>query len=244
VSRHPSELALEAYLFERDQSPVAGHVAGCEHCRARLARMEREGENFRRFVLPATLDAVLAKNSPGRRRKAWTWLLALAPAAAAVALVVALRPAEPPDGYVGIKGGMNLVAYVNAPGGANAVRDGQAVPPSAALRFMVNPGGSCNLWIVSVDESGQVSRIYPAAGNDGAPVSGKRVTLPGGAMLDGRTGLERFYGVCSPGPLAYEDVVKCVRSSVHGATDVRKGPALSGLPKGARQVSLLVEKRP
>jgi hypothetical protein len=205
--------------------------------------MEHEGENFRRFVLPATLDSVLEKNAP-RRRKAWTWLFAIAPAAAAIALVVALRPPRPADDYVGPKGGMGLVAYVNAPGGANLVRDGQAVRPSAALRFTVNPGGSCNLWIVSVDESGQVSRIYPAAGNDGEPVSGKRVTLPGGAVLDGRTGLERFYGVCSPAPLAYDDVVKCVQNSVHGPADVRKGPALTGLPKGARQVSLLVEKRP
>jgi hypothetical protein len=243
VSRHPSELALEAYLLDREKSPVAAHLSGCEHCRARIERMEREGESFRRFVLPATLDAIVEKNA-ARRRKTWTWLFALAPAAAAVALVVALRPTGPADDYVGIKGGMSLVAYVNAPGGANLVRDGQAVRPSAALRFTVNPNGPCNLWIVSVDESGQVSRIYPTTGNDGAPISGKGVTLPGGAVLDGRTGLERFYGVCSPAPLAYDDVVKCVRNSVRGAGDVRKGPALSGLPKGARQVSLLVEKRP
>lgn len=244
MTRHPSELALEAYLLDRDSSPAATHVAGCEHCRARVARMEREGESFRRFVLPATLDAVLEKNAP-RRRKAWKWILAIAPAAAAVALVVALRPApEPPDSYVGTKGGMSLVAYVNGPGGANLVRDGQAVRPTAALRFTINPGGRCNLWVVSVDESAQISRIYPTTGNEGAPLSEKRVTLPGGAVLDGRTGLERFYGVCSPAPFTYDEVVNCVRLSVHGADDVRNGPPLVGLPKGSKQVSLLVEKRP
>ena len=244
MTGHPSELVLEAYLLDRDASPVAPHLAQCDHCRARVARMEREGENFRRFVLPATLDAVLEKNAP-RRRKRWTWLLAIAPAAAAVALVVALRPTpQPSDDYLGTKGGMSLVAYVNAPGGATLVHDGQAVQPSAALRFTINPGGKCNLWIVSVDESAQVSRIYPTTGNDGAPLSERRVTLPGGALLDGRTGLERFYGVCSPAPLTYDDVVNCVRSSIHGAADVRNGPVLAGLPKGARQASLLVEKRP
>ena len=133
---------------------------------------------------------------------------------------------------------------MNAPGGANRVRDGEAVRPSAALRFTVNPGARCNLWIVSVDESGQISRIYPASGDQGAPLTEKPQTLPGGAVLDGRTGLERFYGVCSPAPLSYDDVVKCVRTSVHGAADVRKGPALAGLPKGSRQDSVLVEKRP
>src|SRR5439155_9154302 len=130
------------------------------------------------------------------------------------------------------------VAYVNAPGGATLVRDGQAVRPSAALRFTINPGGRCNLWIVSVDESAQISRIYPTTGNQGAPLSEKRVTLPGGAVLDGRAGFERFYGVCSPGPMTYDEVVNCVRTAVHGADDVRKGPALAGLPKGTRQVSL------
>lgn len=241
MSNHPSELALEAYLLDRD-SKVAPHVAGCEHCRARVARMEREGEDFRRFVLPATLDAVLEKNAP-RRRKAWLWLAGIAPVAAAAALIISLRPTQPPEGYVGEKGGLALVAYLGAPSGAKIVRDGDAVSPGAALRFTVAPGGQCNLWVVSVDESAHISRIYPSTGEGGGPVS-KQGPLPGGAMLDGRAGLERFYAVCSPAPLRYEDVTKSVRAAVLGPEDVRKGPGLPGLPKGTRQVSLLVEKRP
>jgi hypothetical protein len=241
VNHHPSELALEAYLLDRETSKDAPHLAGCERCRARVARMEREGEDFRRFVLPATLDAVLEKNAP-RRRSRWLWLAGLAPVAAAAALIVSLR-AQPPEGYEGEKGGMTLVAYLGAPGGAKMVLDGQPVSPSAALRFTVSPAGRCNLWVVSVDESAQISRIYPAQGDGGAPVS-KQGALPGGAVLDGRAGLERFYAVCSPGPLRYEDLTKSVRAAVRGLEDVRKGPDLPGLPKGARQVSLLVEKRP
>jgi len=242
VTRHPSELALEAYLLDRTGANVAPHLAGCERCRTRLARMEREGEDFRRFVLPATLDAVLEKNAP-RRRRTWLWLLGIAPVAAVAALIVAIRPSQPPEGYVGEKGGMSLVAYLGAPSGAKVVLDGQAVQASAALRFSVTPAGRCNLWVVSVDESGQISRIYPTLGEGGAPVS-KQGALPGGAVLDGRAGLERFYAVCSPAPLRYEDLTKSVSAAVRGATEVRKGPALSGLPKGTRQVSLLVEKRP
>ena len=243
MTRHPSELALEAYLLDRDASPIAPHVAQCEHCRARIARMEREAEEFRRFVLPATLDAVVDKNAP-RRRRPWMWLLAVAPAAAAFALFISLRPSGPPEGYVGEKGGMSLVAYVEAPGGAKAVVEGQAVRPSAALRFTVGGAARCNLWIVSVDESGQISRIYPTQGDQGAKVSGNRIALPGGAVLDGRPGLERFYGMCTSEPVAYGKVVECVREAVQTATDVRKGPAIPGLPKGSRQASVLVEKRP
>jgi hypothetical protein len=97
--------------------------------------------------------------------------------------------------------------------------------------------------VVSVDETGQISRIYPTTGDGGEPVS-KQGAVPGGAMLDGRAGLERFYAVCSPDPLPYADLTKSVRATVRGADDVRKGPLLSGLPKGARQGSVLVEKRP
>jgi hypothetical protein len=243
LTRHPSELALEAFLLDREASPVARHVAQCEHCQARVARMEREGEDFRRFVLPATLDAVVDKSAP-RRRTPWMWLVAAAPAAAAIALFFSLRPSQPPEGYTGEKGGMSLVAYVNAPGGAKTVGEGQPVSPSAALRFTVGGAGGCNLWIVSVDESGQISRIYPGEGNAAANVSGNRITLPGGAVLDGRPGLERFYAVCTPAPLPYDKVVQCLRDAVQTAADVRKGPALAGLPKGSRQASLLVEKRP
>ena len=242
MNRHPSELALEAYLLDRETSPVAPHLGGCERCRARIARMEHEGEDFRRFVLPATLDAVLDENAPERRNR-WLWLLGIAPVAAVAAVIVAIRPSQPGPDYVGIKGGMSLVAYLGGPGGAKAVLDGQAVKPSSALRFSVGPQGRCNLWIVSVDESAQISRIYPADGDGGAPVS-KQGPLPGGAVLDGRAGLERFYAVCSPGPLGYDALTKRVRASVHGPDDLRKGPALSGLPKGTRQTSLLLEKRP
>jgi hypothetical protein len=242
VNRHPSELALEAYLLDGEPSKVAPHLAGCERCRLRVARMEREGEEFRRFVLPATLDAVLERNAPDRRKR-WVWMLGIAPVAAAAALILAIRPSGPPEGYVGEKGGMSLVAYLGAPGGARMVLDGQAVQPAAAVRFSLTPAGRCNLWVVSVDESGQISRIYPTDGDGGAPVS-KQGALPGGAVLDGRAGLERFYAVCSPGPLRYADLTKSVRASVRGAGDVRKGPALPGLPRGTKQVSLLVEKRP
>jgi hypothetical protein len=242
VNRHPSELALEAYLLDRDTSPVASHLGGCDRCRARIAQMERAGEDFRRFVLPATLNAVLDRNAP-ERRNPWFWLIGLAPVAAVAAFVIALRPAQPPEGYIGEKGGLSLVAYLGAPGGAKMVLDGQAVQPSAALRFAVAPHGRCNLWIVSVDESAHISRIYPAEGDGGAPVS-KQGPLPGGAVLDDRTGLERFYAVCTPGPLAYEDLTKALRETVRGADDLRKGPALPGLPKGARQASLLLDKRP
>ena len=55
---HPSELKLERHLLDPARSGIAGHVAECERCRGRLSEMQKQGEDFRRFVYPATLDKV------------------------------------------------------------------------------------------------------------------------------------------------------------------------------------------
>jgi len=240
VTRCPSDLALEAHLLDPEHSPIAPHLLACPGCREKLERMEREGEHFRRFVYPATLDAVVAKYGP-RRRRTWMWLV-IAPVAAAAALFLIVRPG-PADDYVGVKGGLGLAAYLAAPEGARSVADGDRVGAAAALRFKVNPAGRCRLWLVSVDESGQISRIYPTSGDGGAPVS-QAEALPGGAVLDGRPGLERFYAVCTPRPLPFVELERSLRAAVPASVQVRQGPTLKGLPRGSRQASLLVEKQP
>jgi hypothetical protein len=239
MSEHPSELALEAHLLDPARSQVAGHLASCERCRGRVARMEKEGEDFRRFILPATLDAVVEKHT--RRRKPWLALAAIVPAAAAAALVVVFGVRHGPgDEYVGTKGGLVLAAFVNRGGEAEAVQDGTQVPASAALRFRVTPPRPCSLWLVSVDESAQISRIYPVSGETGAAVV-QAGALPGGALLDGKTGLERFYAACTPEPVSFATVSAAVKSAVAGG--VRRGDALPNLPRGSAQATVLVEKR-
>jgi hypothetical protein len=217
MSDHPSELALEAHLLDPAKSNVAGHLAACERCRARVARMEKEGEDFRRFILPATLDAVVEKNA--RRRKPWLALAALVPVAAA-ALVVIIGVSRGPDvDYVGTKGGLLL-----------------------AVRFRVQPPGRCSLWLLSVDESGQISRIYPATGEAAPQVAPG--ALPGGAFLDGTRGLERFYAVCTPEPIPFTRIEAAVRSTLAQKPQaVRSGEPLRDLPRGSSQATLVVEKR-
>jgi anti-sigma factor RsiW len=65
MTRCASEIALELHLFDPARSRLGSHVEGCPACQARLARMEREGEEFRRFVHPRTLDRLLsAREAP------------------------------------------------------------------------------------------------------------------------------------------------------------------------------------
>jgi hypothetical protein len=245
TARCPSDLALESHLLAPDRSPVAPHLDLCDRCRGRIARMQKEGEEFRRFVFPATVGAVEEAALP--RRVGFRWLFAPAGAFAAVAaaLLVFVRtqgPEGPSADYLGTKGtGIGLAAYVNGPDGARALEDGAAVPASAALRFSVNPAGDCFLWILSLDAKGQVSRIYPPKGADVE----KRASgpVPGGAVLDGEAGPERLFAVCAPASMSWSDV-RAAAPAAGGPEAVRQARALGGPLAGAAQSTLLVEKRP
>ncbi len=243
TGRCPSDLALEAYLLEPERSPLVSHLGACEACRARIARMNEEGEEFRRFVFPATIDAVEAAARPRRWR--WPYLLAPGFAAAAVAIALLVRPPGPADDYLGVKGrDLTLSVFVNAAEGARAVPDGAAVPAASQLRFQVRPAGDCWLWILSVDEAGTISRLYPPEGV--APDRRAPGPVPGGAVLDGLAGPERIYAVCAPDEKMTWGEVKGAAEAVAtgGAGRVRTARELGGSLSAARQASLLLEKRP
>jgi hypothetical protein len=245
-ARCPSDLALESHLLAPERSSVAAHLGLCDRCRGRLARMQEQGEEFRRFVFPATVQAV--EDAAARRRPRLAFLFApagaLAAAAAALLLVLGVRAPEGPSAdYVGLKGGggVGLAAYVSGDGGARSVEDGAAIPASAALRFKVGPAGDCWLWILSLDAKGQVSRIYPP--KDAAVENRPAGPVPGGAVLDGEPGPERLFAVCAPPAMAWGDVRASVPAGA-GPQAVREARALAGPLARARQSTLLLEKQP
>lgn len=264
MTRCPSDLALEAHLLEPATSALAPHLAGCQGCQQRLARMEREGDEFRQYVFPATVGAVEESAAPRRLLPSWfAPLTGLAAAAAALVLVVNAGrlggPDAPPPGYVGTKGGpaaaaaagdaqvkgthLMLNVFVQGPAGAAAVADGEAVPAAAGIRFKVKAAApGCRLWIASVDGAGQVSRLFPASG-EAAPVAAGE--LPGGARLDGLAGPERIYAVCAPDALPWDAFAQAVHAAADGGeAKVRAAGPLGGLPAGAAQATVLLEKRP
>jgi hypothetical protein len=239
LQTHPSDLALEAVLIRRGAPEQLNHVASCAECRQRLARMEDEGREFTARVYPATLDRVLA----GRGRFRWPALL-MFPALAAAALLLFVRRDPPAEEYVGTKGAaLELHAFVDSPSGVNEVRDGDPLAAAAALRFRVRAAQPCELWLLSVDAEGGVSRLLPAEGEPAPRVRGTQ-TLPGGVVLDGQGGPERFFAVCSPEHIDFPALQALARRAAGGAGAVRAGRVLDGLPRRALQTSLLVEKRP
>ncbi|HEY6911143.1 MAG TPA: DUF4384 domain-containing protein [Myxococcales bacterium] len=230
---HPSELKLERHLLDPSRSPVQDHVASCGNCQARLAQMEKQGEDFRRFVYPATLDNVTRPrfhfNFNALRA---VWLAAPVAGLAAVLLMARTGPKTdgPTSDYIGTKGApVKMTVYAALPSGAHLVDDGDALPASASLRFHVDAQKPCDLSILSVDGSGQVSRLYTQK------VQGD-LTLPGGVRLDGKAGPERFFAVCGPG---YAEVEQGARRVGDDVRQIRKLPGVD-----APQTSLLIEKKP
>jgi hypothetical protein len=249
--RCPSDLALEGYLLEPERSSVTAHVDGCPQCRARVARMQAEGEEFNQFVFPATVDAIQDAASPTWRTR-WlrfvTPVAALATVGAAALLMVRTGPIAPPGDYVGTKGPSRvgtagLKVFVGAEDGARAVEDGGVVPAGAALRFSVKPDdGKCFLWIASVDTKGQISRLYPPPG---VPVRNFGPgAVPGGAILDGQPGLERLFAVCSDeDDTKWEDVRQAVSPAAGGEGALRRTRELGKPLADECQSSLLLDKR-
>ncbi len=252
TSRCPSDLALEGYLLDRGASNLSPHVASCTPCQGRVARMDREGQEFLQYVYPATVAKVQEAASP--RRSAWRrWMLFLpVPAAAALAAVLLVglpgsrTPTGPSADYVGVKGGsggLGLTVFLGAAEGARPIADGETVPASSALRFKIQPTRACHLWVVSADAAGQISRLYPSAGEGGAEIA-HGGPLPGGAVLDGRGGPERIFAVCTPNPIAYSALESAVRRAVgRGEEAVRNSRDVPGFPDGTIQATVLIHKK-
>lgn len=242
----PSDLALERLLLGRAEPAVTMHAERCPGCAARLAAMRRAGEEFRRSVYPPSVERVerAAERAPFRRV-----LLALLPApilaAAAAAVVLAIRPPSP--GYLGVKGGDGIGLSVFAPGSAapRLLADGAEVGLNAALRFRLRTARACRVFLLSVDAMGQVSRL-DGSGADGLLLAPGQHDLPGGVELGGAPGPERFFAVCAPdGTASAADVERAARAlGAGGAAGVRSGRVLPGLPAGTSQTTQLLEKRP
>jgi hypothetical protein len=235
------ELMLEKVLLGAAPEASA-HLEQCAECGARLSQMRVEDAQFRQYVFPATVDAVV-KSTVRPAARLWRWLVpagGLGVAALATMLLM-VSPRGPAADYVGDKGQtLGLAIYTLDPSGAAVqLSEGAQVSANAVLRFQVSPKKACYLWILSVDARGQVSRLYPERGDP--PLISGRLALPGGATLDGQPGPERFFGVCSSSALPFSAVQSAVKiePSAEAVRHLRE-LALAQTVQG----TLLIEKQP
>lgn len=240
TSACPSDLRLEAYLLDPAKSGLTPHVGGCESCRVRIQRMNAEADDFRQYVFPATVDAVVAAAAP---RPGLGWFGALLPIAAACAagLLVFLKPVSP-EGLLAAQGQvLSLEVFADTPEGGQQLTNGQLIPLAAPLRFKVSSSVPCRVHVVAADCEGNVTVLYPTPGEQAAVVNGTSV-LPGEAKLKGDEGPERIYAICSREPLPMLALAVTLSDQATGDDDrVRRAVRLSGLPPSTLQATLLVE---
>lgn len=236
----PSDLRLEAYLLDPERSPESAHVTACESCRVRLERMKAEADDFRQYVYPATIDAVVAAAAP---RPGPGWFGAFLPLAAACAagLLLLVKPVAP-EGVLAARGEvLSLEVFTESPEGSRQLTNGEQIPLAAPLRFRVATSVPCRVRVVAADCEGRVSVLYPAAGEEAPLVSGTTV-LSGDAKLAGDEGPERIFAICTREPLPMLALAVSLQDQATGDDDrVRRARRISGLPPGSLQATLLVE---
>ena len=229
----PTDLELERLLLG-EALPCAEHARGCALCEARLVEMRALAERFNAMVFPRLRERIAP---PARRPLGWLWP-ALMPVAAVLAAVV-LWPRGPAPDYVGLKGGRALLeVYVGEGKEGRRLATGAQVRPGDGLRFVVT-SPTRSAFVFTVDATGRISRLYPAAGPGPAQVDG---LLPGGAILDDVTGPERVFAVFPADELGFEQVEAAVRSAYAGGADAVR--QVDRLPLDALQQSVLLEKVP
>jgi hypothetical protein len=233
--RCPSDLQLELVLFgdASAQAQHKVHLASCARCAHRLSWMREEGAHFLAQTLPATREAVHAALVPGR---SWRLLWSI-PALTAVAAALLLWPRAPPSA-IQSKGASAPVFEVYHWDGSRARRlsPGATVHPGELLRFVATAPGR-QVFVLTLDSGGQVSRLYPQQGSAPVPAEGE---LPGSAILDEVVGPERIFAVFAEAPLTLEQVESAARQALqeHGVRELER------LPLSAEQETLLIEKVP
>jgi hypothetical protein len=234
-------LAMGVLPAERETTSKA-HLDGCESCRNRFEAFRREQQDFHaqtqhtpevfaRRVL-ARVERQAEEQAP---RRSWSWLTAFLVPAAALAVLLLLKPPRGPDDYIGVKGAVSLFVRLRAEG-TPKLTDGALVHPNDEIRFSYSAPQAGEVLVVGLNERGEVFPYYPLQGTASASaVAGNDVMLDGSVVLDDTLGHERFYLLFTERPIQVSDV----RAAVEAAHTSWKSVEL---PLHAQQASLLLEK--
>jgi hypothetical protein len=235
----PTELSLEQYLVNAAQSVHRTHVMNCAACTDLVKQMTQEGQHFQQYVFPQTVEAV---SSSGNSIWKFKWLALPLVVSAAVLLFVQFQ--TPADDYIGIKGAshLGLSVFTPAESGVVELQDGQIVSATAPLRFRISVNEPCRLWVVSIDSTGNISRLFPTEGDLGEWVKGSQA-LTGGAVLDGVAGPERLLALCTPNGFPYSQLERTLKS-LNVKEVIHAVIPSTHFPEGSNLTSFLLEKKP
>ncbi len=212
MTEHLSDLALDA-IRRTGATDGADHLAGCDACQARQARLTAADEDFAQRFVPAQLavDTLAVPSIPKWSLRTKFAAVGFALAAAAVAFVVAPRE------QLRTKGGDALVTvHVRADGRTTPVRG--PVDPRAHLAVQVKgPGFAQVLWS---SRPGAWEPLYPPPGAPAWEVEASD-WLPREVVLDGAPEDERLSAVVCPTAPSAADAAEIAGGADPGACRVQ-----------------------
>lgn len=214
---------------QRLEAVEAGHAEAAKHLNVAtdtariLARLEAE------------------ETKPSWVRKWWP-AAALVTALAAVPLVVLQGPGETSTTRTkGLAPALEL--YVDDPSGPRRAEDGVHLGEGDAIQFKYRADGHAYLFVLSVDEAGRISPLYPDVPTESIAVEpdGTNV-LEGSIILDDVVGAERIFAVFSKAPLAFGDLEAAIETNRRDGTDVTALPQLGIGRDDVFETSVLIIK--
>ncbi len=127
-----------------------------------------------------------------------------------------------------------LAVFRRTTEGAEALHPGGKARPGDILRLGYQSGGFRYGAIFSVDGNGNVTRHWPAQGDEAGSLRGGEVLLPSAFKLDAAPGYERFFLVVSDGTFALNPLLEVL----HAHRDIPSGRQ----PRNTRVVRFDVTK--
>ncbi len=219
ASLHPGELLLRRAAAQEEVGPeVHEHLKACERCRARVKSFEDEQRRFEAAIPFERFAAGVeraARSSSGRKaERPMRWVMALAAGLLALTAGGLIYQANREGPGVRVKGGGGIDVRIAAPSGVQ--RDGSPDPllpetlsSGERVRIGYHQLRERYIAVVSVDEKGEVTAIYPAEGKS-LPVKPEGDYLPESLEFTG-AGIERVIVVASNEPLDAEELKRATK---------------------------------
>lgn len=231
----------------RQELQAESHVLSCDVCTTRRRSIETAraallarvpAEDFARATLArAAAEESTTSAGNARRVRVLRWsVTGVALAVAAACLLWIQRPVRlAPDEVVRFKGGAALEVLVKHGERVRQMSDGDAVASGDQLGFVYTLSEPRHLLLLSIDDTGAISRFYPADASRRALPAGVRVQLQLAVELDAHRGEERLVALFADVPLDENAARRALSAAFQRAGSLAK---LSAIDVPAQQASV------
>lgn len=239
VSRHHLEELIgrstrAGRASSRQELQAEAHVLSCDVCTTRkrsietargvlLARVPAE-EFARATLVLAAAEESSANVDSVRRAKVLRWSFAGGVLAVAAACLLWIQRPVPlaSSEVIRIKGAASFEVFVKRGERISTVRDGDALATGDQLGFVYTLAEPRHLLILSIDDTGAISRYYPSDVGSRPLPAGARVQLPLAVELDAHRGAERLVALFSDAPPNEDAARRALGAAFQRTADLSK----------------------